>query len=197
MKHFKSTSEPRALVTVFDELESAQRVLDRLQQDGFAKHRVHLVHRDIRRESPEVETPKVHETTSSAMTEGVMKGAGIGLGFGAGFGVAATVLTASPGLALGAMIYAGFAGGLIGGMGGIDRADIDDTVNLPSLDEYQQLVDQGHYLVVVQGDHDEVMRAESIMKQMTHLGSHVHRLHGHLFHEHPSHPESNSSPPRK
>ena len=101
-------------------------------------------------------------------------------------GVTAAALTASPAMAIGAMIYAGMAGFIYGGVGGIDKADLDDSVNLPTPAEYQQLVNDGNSLVVVCGTHDELMRAESLMKDMPSEGSHLHRVHGHLFHEHPA-----------
>ncbi len=184
----------RALVSVFDDLETAKSVIETLVRQGFPHQKVELVTRHVKNDFPENESPKNHETTSSVLANGAVKGAGIGLGIGAGFGVAAAALTASPALAVGAMLYAGFAGGLIGGMGGADKADLDDSINLPTHDEYQRLLDEGNSLVVVCGTHEEVQRAESIVKDMPNAGSHQHRLHGHLFHEHASsyHPSDES-----
>ncbi len=175
----------RVLVSVFDDLETAKSVIENLNRQGFSPQKVELVTRVVRNDFPETEPAQ--ETTSSVLATGAVKGAGIGLGIGAGFGVAAAALTASPALAVGAMLYAGFAGGLIGGMGGADKADLDDSINLPTHDEYQRMLDEGNSLVVVCGTHEEVQRAETIVKDMPNAAGHQHRLHGHLFHEHPSH----------
>lgn len=189
----RPASDLRALVTVFDSVEAAQAAAESLRGNGFAFHQVELVNKDIRRASTEIGMPKIHQTTESVAEAGALKGAGIGVGVATGFGAAAVALTASPAIAIGAMIYAGFAGGLIGGIGGVDKADLDDTVNLPTLDEYQDLVERGNSLVIVCGVHDELVKAERVLKNSPHTGSHMHRLHGHLFHEHPSQPETRSS----
>lgn len=179
------------LVSVFDDFETAKRVFENLRSQGFTGDKIELVTHSLRAECPEVETPKVHETTSSVLEKGAVQGAGIGLGLGAGFGVAAAALTASPGMAVGAMIYAGLAGALVGGIGGADKADLDDTVNLPTIDEYQRLLDEGHSLVVLYGSHEELQRAENFVKSIPDAESHLRRLNGHLFHEHPSCPQFN------
>lgn len=180
---------PKALVSVFDDLGTAKSVVDKLHREGFPIDKIGLITDSMKNECPEIETPEVTETTASTAGSGAMQGAGIGLGVAAGFGAAALALTASPALAVGALIYAGLTGALIGGMGGVDKADLDDTVNLPTPDEYQRLLNEGNSLVVVGGTHEELVRAEEIVKSMPHAGSHIHRLHGHLFHEHPSHVE--------
>lgn len=190
MKSMLPDGNPKALVAVFDNLEAAKTVVDRLHSEGFPFDKIGLITSSMKDECPEIETPKVHETTASSASSGAMKGAGIGLGVAAGFGAAAVALTASPALAVGAMIYAGLTGALIGGMGGIDQADLDDSVNLPTPEEYQRLLNEGNNLVVVGGTHEELARAEAIVKNMPHADSHIHRLHGHLFHEHPSHQEN-------
>jgi hypothetical protein len=68
----------------------------------------------------------------------------------------------------------------------VEHAVEDESVDLPTLKEYEQLVKDGDSLVVVLGTHDEVMRAEGIVRSNYDLSSHIHKLHGHEFHEHPS-----------
>lgn len=189
-------SVTRALIAVFEDTEIAQSVVSHLHQNGFAHNRVGLIIWDVVREVPQVKTPKFHETTMSKAETGALQGAGIGIGVAAGFGAAAGALAASPAIAIGAMIYAGFAGALIGGMGGVDKADLDDSVNLPSPQDYQILLDEGKSLVVVGGTHDELMKAEAIIKNLPHASTHLHRLHGHLFHEHPVEPDEPNAQPR-
>jgi hypothetical protein len=69
----------------------------------------------------------------------------------------------------------------------VEHAVEDDSVELPTLDEYEELVKNGHPLVVVQGNHEEVMRAEEIVKEFPDIHRHVHSMHGHEYHEHPAH----------
>lgn len=174
----------KALVSVFDDVEHARVAVEHLHLAGFPLDRIEVVTANVANECPEVKTPKDHATTSSALTSGAVRGLGIGMGAGAGFGVLATVLTAWPGAAIGAMIYAGLAGALVGGIGGVDKADLDDSVNLPTPAEYQALINAGHTLVVLNGSHDDAMQAEAIVKKLPLVASHLHRLHGHIFHEH-------------
>ncbi len=177
------TTDPKALVTVVDDLETAKNVIEKLVESGFAKERIELVAHHIADEAPEVETPKNHPTTESDLLGGATKWGSIG----AGTGLAAGLLTTFPGLALGMAIVGGVTGAFMGGMVGVDHAVNDDSVDLPTLDEYEQLVKNGDKLVVVLGDHGKVMRAEEIVKEMLHVRSHIHLVHGHEYHEHQAH----------
>ena len=174
---------PRALVAVLDDLETATRVIEKLIESGFDKQKIELVAHHIAEEAPEVETPNVHETTESSLVESAAKWGGAG----AGAGLAIGLLTAFPGLALGMTIMGGVTGAIMGGIAGVDHAVEDDSVDLPTLDEYEQLVQKGDKLVVVLGDHDDVMRAKETVKNLLHVRSHIHPVHGHLYHEHPAH----------
>ncbi len=184
----KTQQGPKALVTVFDDLETATSVIEKLIESGFAKEKIELVTQHIADEAPEVETPKIHETTQSSLIDGAAKWGGIG----AGTGLAIGLLTAFPGLALGMAIMGGVTGSIVGAISGVDHAVDDDSVDLPTLEEYEQLVKNGDKLVVVLGEHDEVMRAEKIVKDMLHVRSHIHLVHGHEYHEHPAHRGGNS-----
>ena len=183
MNSANPVSGPKALVTVFDDLKTATDVTEKLIESGFAKEKIELVVNHIADEAPEVETPNVHETTMSSMINSAGKWGGIS----AGTGLVVGLLTTFPGLALGMAIMGGAVGSFLGGIAGIDHAAEDDSVDLPTLDEYEQMVKNGDKLLVVLGDHKEVMRAEEIVKGMLHVRSHIHLVHGHEYHEHPAH----------
>jgi hypothetical protein len=185
MTTIRSATDQRALVTVFDDLESAKTVVASLHRAGFAKESIELVIREVRDEAPEVDTPRVHETTGSSLIDGAKKWGAVGLGAGAAAGLIASVFTPFPGLIIGEMIFAGITGAILGGMAGVDRAVHVDSVNLPTLEEYEQLVKNGNSLVVVLGNHDEVLKAENAIKQMYSVRSHIHSVQGHEYHEHP------------
>ena len=72
--------------------------------------------------------------------------------------------------------------------------DVDPNMSfLDMLDMLnEQLVRNGDKLVVILGEHDEVLRAEQIVKEMLEVRSHIHPVHGHMYHEHPSHGAGNS-----
>ncbi len=184
----KNIKGPKALVTVLDDMETANQVVEKLVRSGFDKRKIELVGHDIADEAPEVETPKVHETTESSLIDGASKWGGAA----AGTGLAIGLLTGFPGLALGMAFMGGVTGAIVGGIAGVDHAVEDESVDLPTLDEYEHLVKNGEILVVVLGEHDEVMRAEEIVKSMVQVRSHIHPVHGHLYHEHPAHRKGNS-----
>ncbi len=183
----KNEASPKALVTVFDDLETATNVIQKLVDSGFDQQKIELVTHHIKDEAPEVETPKVHETTGSSLIDSAEKWGGAG----AATGLALGLLTGFPGLALGMAIMGGVTGAIVGGMAGVDHAVEDDSVDLPTLDEYEQLVKNGDKLVVVLGEHDDVMRAEETINNMLHVRSHIHPVHGHQYHEHPAHRAGN------
>ena len=176
----------KALVAVFDDLATAQHVVERLHAAGFSLQQIELVTHDLDLESPEIETPRDHETQLSSVVDGMTKGLKIGLTAGTGAGLVGAVITGFPGLILGEMILGSLIGTAYGGIAGGEHAATDDSVDLPTREEYQQLLEQGDSLVVVLCDHDEAMRAEEIVKQMRHVKSHIHMVHGHEFHEHPA-----------
>jgi hypothetical protein len=194
----QSSSVSHALVAVFNDLETAKSVVEQLHASGFDLGRIQLVTGNGTGEFPELETPPGGPTTTSSIASGAMRGAKMGLAAGSGFGIVASVLTASPALLFGALIYGGVTGALVGGIGGADDADIDDSVNLPTREEYQEMLDGGDNLVVVYGTHAELQRAHGLMEHDPDAVTHVHRVHGHLFHEHPRHPHhgDEQKPPR-
>lgn len=81
-------------------------------------------------------------------------------------------------------IMGGLTGTTMGGMAGVDHAVEDDTVDLSTLKEYEQLVENGDKLVVVLGEHEAVIRVEELVKDMLHVRRHIHPVHGHEYHEH-------------
>jgi len=192
--------EIKALVTVYEDLPSAVEVIKALRQAGIPTDAIELVTNDIHAESPEVQTPPDRETTTDLVMASAEKWGAAGMGAGAVVGLLASVLTPFPGMAIGAMIVAaGATSAVVGGIGGMGKAVRDDTVNLPTPDEYEELLKSGFRLVVVRGTHEQIMRARDVILKIVPVRSHLHPLHGHEFHEHPSvdplnKPLSRSSP---
>ncbi len=177
-----SSAATKALVTVFDDVGTAKNVVEELHKAGFPVDKIELVTHSVGNEAPEITTPKVHDTTATSMVNSAVRWSGLG----AAAGVVAATLAPFPGLGLAMIFMGGLTGGIVGGIAGVEHANEDDSVDLPSLNEYEELVKTGDNLVVVLGNHADVMRAEAIVQNMTHVRSHIHTLHGHQFHEHPT-----------
>lgn len=177
----KQIASEKVLVTVFDDYQTATEVVQRLQTRGFPADKIELVTYDVHKEAPEINTPKVHETTTSSFIDNAAKWGAIG----AGAGAVAGLITSLPGVGLGMIVIGGLTGAAAGGMAGISQAIDDDSVNLPTIDEYNSIVQNGATLVVLNGSHNEVARAENTIKQMYSVRSHIHPVHGHEYHEHP------------
>jgi hypothetical protein len=187
MNSEKPNVGPKALVSVYEDMETAAEAVKALSDAGFSTDKIELVTHDLHEESPDVETPKVHETTTSSLIDDAGKWGAVGAGSGAAAGLLAAVLTGFPGIVIGMIIMGGVTGAIMGGMAGIEHAEEDDAVNLPTPDEYEQLLHNGHKLVVVHGTHEEMMQAKDVISHLAHIHRHLHPLHGHEFHEHPSH----------
>jgi hypothetical protein len=183
----KTEHSGKALVTVFEDMESAVKAVELLHEAGFPADRMELVTHDLKEESPNVETPKVHETTATSLIDSAEKWGAAGAGTGAVVGILSSVLTPFPGIIIGGMaIIGGVTGAIVGAMAGIEHAVEDDSVNLPTRDEYEQLLHDGYKLVVVHGSHEDVLRARDVISHLSQVHEHLHPLHGHEFHEHPS-----------
>ncbi len=182
MKATETRLGPKGLVAVFEDLEAAKIVVEKMCDSGVARDKIELVTHDVEMEAPQVTTPKVHETTGTVLVDTAGKWGGVG----AGTGLLVGLLTGNPGWVLGMAAIGGMTGALVGAMAGIDQAVENDSVNLPTLDQYQQMVRNGHCLVVVLGEHDDVMLAEAIMKEFPDIHRHLHVYQGHEFHEHPA-----------
>lgn len=182
----KPNNSPKAMVAVFEDKVTAVEAVKALHDAGFPTEKMELVTHDLHVESPNVETPKVHETTATAVIDSAEKWGAIGAGTGLAGGVLAAVLTGFPGIVIGMIIMGGVTGAIVGGMAGAEHAVEDDSVNLPTTDEYQRLLHDGYQLVVVHGTHDEMLRARDVISHLSCIHNHLHPMHGHEFHEHPS-----------
>jgi hypothetical protein len=178
-------TDKKALVTVFDDMPSAASAVIALRKSGFADRSLELVTYDLDDEAPDLITPSGTEKTGSCLADGVVAGGSAGVGMGAVAGAIATLITGFPGLGLGMIFGAGLTGAIVGGMAGVDRAVHDDSVDLPSIQDYESLIAQGKKLVVIHGSHQQVIAAREIIANLPHINSHLHPIGGHQFHEHP------------
>lgn len=171
-----------ALVTVFKDIETAEHAIHSLLDAGFEPEQLELVTHHVFAEAPEVTTPTSHQTTMSTMLTGIEKWGAVG----AGSGVVAGLLAPFPGAIIGMAVMGGLTGMMMGGIAGVDEAVIDDSVDLPRISDYEQLVKDGHKLVVVLCDHEQIMKAENVMEGIPFIHNHTHVVNGHEFHEHPT-----------
>ena len=173
----------KAHVSIFDDVPTAQRATAALHDAGFLPDQVELVVSDDDIRVHGIESPKDREMTGDCIFENAAKWSTVG----AAAGGLSIVLVPFPGLVLGMVAFGGLLGAIVGSIAGVDHAAKDDSVDLPTLDEYEELVRYGKCLLVVRGTHSEVIRIESIVSNLIDARSHVFTLHGHQFHEHTYH----------
>ena len=187
MNSEKTNADSKVLVTVFEDMETAVKAVDALNKAGVPTNKIELVTHDLQEESPDVETPKVHETTTTSLIDSAEKWGAVGAGSGVAMGLLTAVLTPFPGAFIGMIIMGGMTGAIMGGMAGVEHAEEDDSVDLPTADEYEQLLQSGHKLVVVHGTHEKMLQAKDAILHLPFIHHHMHPIHGHEFHEHPTH----------
>ena len=176
-------SSHKALVTVIDDLKTAENAVLKLREAGYPHNQLELVAHHVADEAPEIDTPDVHETTESSVIDNASKWATLGVGSG----VVAGLMTGFPGMALGMAIMGGVTGAIMGGIAGVEHAVEDEAVNLPTIEEYEKLVKEGNFLIVLLGTEEEIKNGENIIKHLPHIQMHLHPVQGHDFHIHPQH----------
>jgi hypothetical protein len=183
MSNCEETSH-RALVTVFHDLPAAAHAVAALHAAGFTAQQIELVTYGVAEQSPELEMPLSPETTSSSLMLNAEKWGLLGLEAGAVAGVLAAITT-FPGIVLPMLIVGGLTGGYMGAIAGVEQAVLDDRIDLPELDDYEQLLTEGKKLVVVLGSHDEALRAKEVLARTPSIQGHMHAIGEHQSHEHP------------
>jgi hypothetical protein len=175
----------KALVSVFEDLETAIEAVHALQGAGFATDKMELINQNVAAELPDVQTPKTHETTATTLLGSAEKWGALGAGAGATAGILAAIATGFPGIGLGMIFMGGVTGAIVGGMAGAAGAVEDDSVNLPTLADYEKELEDGRTVVVVHGSHEQMMNAREVISELPFAHQHLHLIHGHEFHEHP------------
>jgi hypothetical protein len=174
-----------ALVTAFEDLPAAGHAVAALQAAGFPSSQIELVTYGVAEQSPELDMP-LHSTSSeTSLISEAEKGGLLGLEVAAAAGVLATMVT-FPGVAIGMLIAGGLTGAIMGGIGGLETASLDDSVDLPTPADYEQLLADGKKLVVVLGSHNETSAAKEILNRLPSIQGHLHPISEHRFHEHPT-----------
>ncbi|MEQ1906443.1 MAG: hypothetical protein ABL888_19830, partial [Pirellulaceae bacterium] len=183
----KFNLEPKTLVTVFDDRSHAAEAVIALHRAGFLPNQVGLVTARIDSQASDIETPSDHEITNSCILGAAERWGIVGLNAGAAIGIVVAVTTGFPGIALGMLCVGGLTAFAIGGTAGVIRAVHDDSVDLPTLEQYEQMVNEGNKLVVVKGTHADIVYARNVIANVPNLMEHVHPVFGRGFHEHPRH----------
>jgi uncharacterized protein (TIGR02271 family) len=176
-RHETAMSNHKRAVGVFSTRQEAEHALHELSASGFNMNHVSVIARDAERNQT-IEGADVKKQIGNKADEGAGIGAlsggalggltGLLVGLGTlaipGIGpvmlageVATTLATALAGGAIGAA-----SGGLIGGLVGLGIPEREARA-------YSDRVDQGDYLVIVDGDEDEVRRAEAILNHQNGL----------------------------
>lgn len=174
-----------ALVAVFDDLSAAGDAVAALQASGYPIGQIELVTYGVAEQSPELDMPLRAESSVDRLVSEAEKGGSMGLKIAAAAGVMATTIT-FPGVAIGMLIVGGLTGLVIGAVGGLEEAGMDDSVDLPTPAAYERLLADGKKMVVVLGSHEEVLVAKEVLRRLPSIQGHFHPILDHLFHEHPT-----------
>jgi hypothetical protein len=163
----------RRAVGTFSHRRDIEKALHELKNSGFSMERVSVIAKDAEHRGDIAGTPTTEQVGNKA-DEGAAAGAisggalggvtGLLVGLGTlaipGIGpimlagaTATTLATTLAGAGIGAA-----AGGLIGGLIGLGIPEERARV-------YQQRVEQGHYLVIIEGTEAEIARAEAIFNR--------------------------------
>jgi hypothetical protein len=159
-------------VGVFTHRRDAEHALHELRDSGFAMDRVSVVVRDAHRNDNDIAGAQVGENIGNKADEGAtvgllsggalggLTGLLVGLGTLAIPGIGPIMLAGATATAL-ATTLAGVgigavAGGLLGGLVGLGIPEERARV-------YNERVERGHYLVIVDGTDAEIARAEAIL----------------------------------
>ncbi|MFN9750548.1 MAG: hypothetical protein ACK54I_02725 [Planctomycetota bacterium] len=174
-----------ALLTVFEDLPAAGHAVAALQAAGYPSRQIELVTYGVAEQSPELDMPLHSDSSVTSLVSEAEKGGLLGLEIAAVAGVMATMVT-FPGVAIAMLIAGGLTGAIMGGIGGLETASLDDSVDLPTPADYEQLLLEGKKLVVVLGSHEEVSAAKGILSRLPSIQGHFHPISEHQFHEHPT-----------
>jgi hypothetical protein len=159
----------------FANIQQIELALDRLKSSGVDMNNVSVVVPQTDSDSSQLKAltaPTLHsehEFTGSSKVESIEQGAAKAGAVGTVVGgvVAALTTLAFPafsgavvlvGMATGAF-YGAVSGGLLGGEGGLE---ISET----QAQHYEDLLAQGHYLLIVKGSDNEIDRSESVLKNV-------------------------------
>ena len=170
----------KSLVLVIEDLATAKSIFQKLIDEGFSSSKLKIVTHSVRQEAPQVQSTYNGDTMAFDMIRSSVKWSAIGAAIGLTGAIFVPIF-----VGLGMVAIGGLAGGAIGGIAGADDGRDDDAVDLPSVEDYEQLIGWGNCLLVVSGTHDCVHRAAELIERMPYAMRHISKLHGHEFHEHP------------
>ncbi len=154
-------------VAVYSSMGEAQTGIQALDSAGFSEKQVSLVTHDVAEAVPQVEVLQYGDQS----VRDLAKGAGMG-------GLLGVLLTSPllviPGMdpaILAGPLAAGATGAMVGGfLGGMAGWG----VHRDHVQEYEEKLQQGRVLVVVNGDPDEVARAHGILQATGAVETHLH-----------------------
>jgi len=150
--------DQQCVVGVFDSLSTTRSILEKLEQAGYSDAQVSLVTSSVENQVKDEEMLEYGDKSGVKAAKGAGMGGLVGLLLG-------SPLLLIPGV--GPLLIAGpLAMGLTGGIvGGFMGAMAGWGVEPDNLAKYEQKVQDGAVLIVVQGAPDEVARAHGILSE--------------------------------
>ncbi|MEC4812643.1 MAG: DUF1269 domain-containing protein [Scytonema sp. PMC 1069.18] len=167
------TGQSKRAAGVFFNRQAAESALHTLRDAGFSMQNVSLIAKDTSIDSNQQRTSYFSDSPEFNIQKGGAKGAVAGGALGGLGGLLAGLsMVAIPGVgpvlaggALGTVVVTTLAGGGIGSFVG-EMSGAVSKLGIPEerAQEYAEQVSGGNYLVMVEGDEQEISRAESILR---------------------------------
>ena len=157
-EEFFDAESLEVVIGVFSSAEKLNRVAESMGQPDLQYLRLSHDDPTAADEVPDIVEERIENITVTDVEKGVMTGGVIGLSAG----LLAAIPAIGSGLALAAPLAGFFAGAWIGGVAGADEAN--RGVELPNIEDYQRMIDNGKSLLMIMGDERERMELAVAMK---------------------------------
>jgi hypothetical protein len=177
------SEQSQLMIAVFDKLELAKQGATALQDAGLLPRNVQVINQPLTEQMPDGDQLGLRETTSGSIIAGSQKWGVLGLLLGAMIGVIASIIFSNMIIGVVMALVAGLTGVWIGSISGMEHATLDDSVDLPTTEEYRQLMTEGCALLSVRGSPQDLIFACETLSQAGELKVGLRSIHGHVFHK--------------
>lgn len=178
------TARPVILVVAMASSLIAKEVALNLLEDDFPRDGIEMVvfrdGEDVSVTYKEINT----KSTSGSMISASLKWGLLGFALGGLGGLVMGMATSSVLIGIGMPLIGGLTAIIYGAVAGVDNATIDDSVDLPTANDYRTLLQNGGALLVLRGNEHELTRARDCMTADRLSVSNLLTVRGHTYHQH-------------
>jgi hypothetical protein len=177
------SDQSQLMIAVFEELELAKQGAVALRGVGLLPQNIQVVNQTLTEQTPGENELGFRETTSGSIIAGSQKWGGFGLLLGAILGAIVSIFLSNIIVGIVMTLVGGLTGAWIGSIGGMDNATRDDSVDLPTTEEYRQMMKEGCTLLSVRGSPQDLTLACQTISDAAEVKVGLRSVHGHVFHK--------------